>query len=145
MQAQLLSGMWDLSSLELSSKEQTFAICKCFALQSRSLTTGPPKKSLYLPFNTYYVFIILDTVHSPCRYRFSLGFKFLLTSDLLKNISYLGLLVVMQSCSCCMSEKVLYLLFDMYFSWVQNSVSIIFISAFKTWFQCPLANIVSFA
>ena len=48
--------MWHLSSL---AKEQTFAICKCFALQSRSLTTRPPRKSLYLPFNTYYMFIIL--------------------------------------------------------------------------------------
>ena len=74
--------MWDLSSL---AKEQNFAICKCFALQSRSLTTGPPKKSLYLPFNTYYMFIILGTVHSPCRSRFSLRFKFLLTWDLLKK------------------------------------------------------------
>ena len=64
--------MWDLSSLQLSSQEQNFAVCKCFALQNRSLTTGPPKKSLYLPFNTYYMFIILGTVHSPCRSRFSL-------------------------------------------------------------------------
>ena len=40
------------------------------------------------------------------------------------------LLVVMQSHSCCMSEKVFYLVFDMYFSWVLNSESIIFLSAF---------------
>ena len=61
--------MWHLSSL---AKEHTFAICECFPLQSRSLTTGPPRMSLYLPFNTYYMFIILGTVHSPCRSRFSL-------------------------------------------------------------------------
>ena len=78
--------MWDLSSL---AKEQTFSICKCFAFQRRSLTTGPPRKSLYLLFNTYYMIIILGTVHFPCRSRFSLGFKFLLTWDLLKNISYI--------------------------------------------------------
>ena len=65
--------MWHLSSLV---KEHTFAICKCFPLQSRSLTTGPPRKSLYLPFNTYYMFIILGTVHSPCRSRFSLVLNF---------------------------------------------------------------------
>ena len=78
--------MWDLSSL---AKEQNFSICKCIALQSRSVTTGPPRKSLYLLFNTYYMIIILGTVHFPCRSRFSLGFKFLLTWDLLKNISYI--------------------------------------------------------
>ena len=61
--------MWYLSYL---AKEHTFAICKFFALQSRSLTTGPPRKSLYLLFNAYYMFIILSTLHSPCRCRFSL-------------------------------------------------------------------------
>ena len=65
--------MWHLSSL---AKEHTFAICKCFPLQTRSLTTGPPRMSLYLPFNTYYMFIILGTVHSPCRSRFSLVLNF---------------------------------------------------------------------
>ena len=52
-------------------------------------------------------------------------------SALVKIIScYIGLFVVMQSHSCCTFEKVFYLVFDMYFSWVQNSESIIFLSAF---------------
>ena len=45
--------------------------------------------------------------------------------------------VVMQSHSCSKSEKVFYLVFDMYFSWVYNSESIMFLSAFKIWFHLP--------
>ena len=35
------------------------------ALQNSSLTSGLPRKSLCLPFNTHYMFIILGTLHSP--------------------------------------------------------------------------------
>ena len=45
---------------------------------------------------------LVTAVQSPCRSRFSLCFKFLLTWDLLKNIYCIGLLVVMQSCCCCL-------------------------------------------
>ena len=55
------------------------------------------------------------------------------------------LLVVMQSHSCCMYEKVFYLVFDMYFLWYRILSQLYFSQHCKMWCQCPLSNIVSHA
>ena len=89
--------------------------------------------------------IIWATVPSPCRSRFSLGFKFLLTWDFLKKHLLHGLLVVMQSYSCCMSEKVFILFLICIFLGYRILSQFYFYQHSKMWCQCPLANIVSYA
>ena len=100
-------------------------------MQSSSLTIGPPRDSLYLPFNTYCMFIILGTVHSPGDPDFHFLLNSFWVQTFYKTFYYIGLLVVMQSCSRCMSKKVFYLVFDMCFSWVEFWVNYISLSTLR--------------
>ena len=62
-----------------TSRSQKVLIRQYIAEKRHNIMLVMEGKSLYLPFNIYYMFIIWGTVPSPCRSRFPLPFKFLLT------------------------------------------------------------------
>ena len=114
-------------------------------MQSSSLTIGPPRKSLYLPFNTYYMFIILGTLHSPR----DTDFHFLLSSFWLETFKktfitlvcwwWYSLVVVV-----CLRKYFILFLIHIFIGY-RILCLLYFSQYFKMWCQCPLANIVSYA
>ena len=118
------SGLKSCRILFLWQRNKTASL----ALQNISLTTGP--------LETHYNYLLIYiTCWSFGYYSFTLYIQispsFKIPSDLRPFIKhfYIGLLVVIQSYNCCTSQKVFYLVCDMYFSWVWNCESILFLSA----------------